>query len=315
MKIYGEGASLMTSALDMLPPQNLEAERKVLGGCLLDNDQIDDVVGILKPHDFYRDSHQVIWRAAVWLREQCQPVDNVTLAETLIRYKQFDKCGGDDTLAEIANSVPHSANTRYHAEIVREKSISRQIIQAATEIIRLGYSNTVTAKQLVEHAESSIFAISEGRDGESGMSLAEMLSRAKMIIDSRADGEVCGIMSGFPKLDAMTGGFRKGQLVIVAARPGQGKTSFAMQLALNAGELEAALIFSMEMSHEELGLRTLATLAGIDLQFCPISGDEKIDTRQRRSEMWRACLVRHVDDVTADLRGYGVGRPRQSSSG
>lgn len=265
MKFYGEGESLMTSALgDMLPPQNLEAERKTLGGCLLDNDQIDDVVGVLKYQDFYRDSHQMIYRAIVWLRNEGQPVDAVTLAETLIRFKQFEKAGGDETLADILNSVPHSANTKYHAEIVREKSVARRLIQAATEIIRLGYSNTVTSKELLDKAESSIFAISEGRDDDSMVTLIDMLAGAKAIIDSRANGEICGVMSGFPRLDSMTGGFRPGQLVIVAARPGQGKTSFAMQLALNAGDINASLVFSMEMSHDELGLRTLATLAEID---------------------------------------------------
>lgn len=247
-----------------LPPQNLEAERKMLCGCLLDNDMIDEVALVIKTDDLYRDSHQMIWRAMVWLRNDCKPVDGVTLAETLIRYKQFDKVGGDEYLAEIAASAPHAANTRYCAEIVREKSVSRQLIQVATEIIREGYSNTKTAAELVASAESRIFAIGEGRDDDSTMTLAEMLGRAKVLIDSRKDGEVCGIMSGFPRLDSMTGGFRPGQLVIVAARPGQGKTALAMQLAMNAGGIDTSLVFSMEMSHEELGLRTLATLSEID---------------------------------------------------
>ncbi len=264
MKLYGEGSSLMGSASEMVPPQNLEAEQKVICGCMLDNDVIDDIALILRHEDFYRDSHQMIWRALTWLRNNGKPVDCTTLAETLIRYKQFDKVGGDLYLGQIMASSPHAANTKYHAEIVREKSVSRQLIQMATELIKDGYSGAFTSGQLLESAERKIFGIGESRHDDSTMTIGEMLGRAKMLIDSRKKGEVCGVMTGFPRIDGMTGGFRPGQLIIVAARPGQGKTALAMQLAMNAGELYSSLVFSMEMSHEELGLRTLATLSEIN---------------------------------------------------
>lgn len=248
----------------LAPPQNLEAERRTLCGCLLDNSKIDDVAEILSAEDFYRDAHQLYWRAMVWMRNQGQPVDAVTLPDVLTRFKQYEKTGGDQTLEEVMLSSPHAANTAYHAEIVREKSVARRLLQTAQEIVGDILEAQETSATVLAKAEAKIFAISEDKLEDSAISLGEMLGRAKHLIDRRKEGEIEGVMTGFGKLDSMTGGFRAGQLIIVAARPGQGKTALAMQIAIAAGGLNTSLVFSMEMSHEELGLRTLATLAEVN---------------------------------------------------
>src|SRR6516165_11847437 len=142
---------------DRLPPQNLEAERSVLGSILLDNDVLHEIVPMLSVTDFYRDTHQTIYQAIRDLYDLGKGIDAITLADELIRRDQFDKIGGDETLREIVDSVPHAANAKYYAGIVREKSIGRQLIDSATEIIHDGYSHQYTAQELLETAERKIF--------------------------------------------------------------------------------------------------------------------------------------------------------------
>src|SRR5262249_796667 len=147
----GRVAKPDTTALgDRLPPQNLEAEKSVLGSILLDNDVLHEIIPILAITDFYRDSHQLIYEAIRDLHDPGHGVDAVTVREELIRRDQFQKIGGDETLREIVDFVPHAANAKYYAGIVREKAISRQLIGSATEIIREGYSNQFTAQDLLE---------------------------------------------------------------------------------------------------------------------------------------------------------------------
>ncbi len=174
------------SLSDHLPPQNLEAERSVLGGILLDNEVLHDVVGFLSVEDFYRDAHQVIYRAIRDLYDLGKAVDAVTLADELTRRDQYKQIGGDEMLLEIANSVPHAANAKYHAEIVRQKSISRQLIQSATEIIRDGYSNLFTAQQLLETAEQKIFTIAEDQIKGETHEIKQVLEKAMTLISKRA---------------------------------------------------------------------------------------------------------------------------------
>ena len=171
----GAGGSALA---DHLPPQNLEAERWLLGGILLDNEVLHEIAQFLTADDFYRDAHQVIYRAISELYSAGKGVDAVTLADELTRRDQFQQIGGDEMLLEIANSVPHAANARYHAELVRQKSISRQLIQSATEIIREGYSNLFTAQQLLESAEQKIFTIAEDQTRGETHELKEILEKA-----------------------------------------------------------------------------------------------------------------------------------------
>ena len=135
-----------------LPPQNLEAEQGVLGGLLLDNQLIADVRGLLAPEDFYRDSHAIIYRSLLYLSELGHPVDAITLADELTRRDLFKKIGGDETLALLLDGVPHAANTLYHAKIVKEKAVARQVIDSANELLKNAYSNNFLAADLVGNA-------------------------------------------------------------------------------------------------------------------------------------------------------------------
>jgi replicative DNA helicase len=253
---------------DHLPPQNLEAERSILGGILLDNDVLHDIAQFLTPEDFYRDAHQLIYRAINDLYSLGKAVDAVTLADELIRRDQFKQIGGDEILLEIANSVPHAANAKFHAEIVRQKSIMRQLIQSSTEIIREGYSNLYTAQQLLESAEQKIFTIAEDQIRGDTHEIKEVLEKAMTLIAKRADEKhpVTGVASGFHDLDDITNGFHSDQLIIVAARPSMGKTAMMLNICDHAAIASKipVLIVSLEMGNLEIGERLLCARSRVD---------------------------------------------------
>jgi replicative DNA helicase len=254
---------------DRLPPQNLEAERSVLGSVLLDNDVLHEIVPMLSVSDFYRDVHQTIYQAIRDLYDLGKGIDAITLADELIRRDQFDKIGGDETLTEIVGSVPHAANARYYAAIVRERAISRQLIDSATEIIRDGYSNQYTAQELLESAERKVFAIAEEQIQGDTLDLKDVLNRAMDAIAARAETgghAITGVGSGLIDLDDITGGFQPGQLVVLAARPSMGKTALALNICDHAAiELKTpVLCVSLEMGHQEIAERLLCARSRVD---------------------------------------------------
>jgi replicative DNA helicase len=266
----GRGARPDAAALgDRLPPQNLEAERSVLGSILLDNDVLHDIVPMLSVTDFYRDTHQTIYNAIRDLYDLGKGVDAVTLADELIRRDEFQKIGGDETLREIVDSVPHAANARYYAGIVREKSIGRQLIESATEIIDDGYSRQYTAQQLLESAERKIFNIAEEQIQGETHELKEVVLRAMDQIAQRAETgghAVTGIASGLIDLDDITGGFQPGQLIVMAARPSMGKTALALNICDHVAiTLKIpVLVVSLEMGDLEITERLLCARSRVD---------------------------------------------------
>jgi replicative DNA helicase len=258
-----------TSSADRLPPQNLEAERSVLGSILLDNEVLHDVVQFLREQDFYRDAHRLIFAAIRDLYEKGKGIDAVTLSEELKLRDQFDQVGGDDMLTEICESVPHAANGKYYAGIVKEKATNRQLIEGATEIIRDGYSNQFTADQLLESAERTIFGIREESIRGETRELKDIVKAAMDAIATRADSgghSVTGIASGLIDLDDITSGFHPGQLIVVAARPSMGKTALALNICDHAAiDNEIPILFvSLEMGHLEIAERLLCARSGVD---------------------------------------------------
>jgi replicative DNA helicase len=258
-----------TSLGDRLPPQNLEAERSVLGSVLLDNDVLHEIVPMVGVSDFYRDVHQTIYQAIRDLYDQGKGIDAITLADELIRRDQFEKIGGDETLREIVDSVPHAANAKYYAGIVREKSIGRQLIDSATEIIRDGYSNQYTAQELLEAAERKVFAIAEEQIQGETLDLKDVITKAMDRIAERASSgghAVTGVASGLIDLDDITGGFQPGQLVVLAARPSMGKTALALNICEHAATLgkTPVLFVSLEMGHMEIAERLLCARSRVD---------------------------------------------------
>jgi len=258
----------MGALADRLPPQNLEAEKSLLGSILWDNEVLHDVVGIIRVEDFYRDTHQVIFAAIRDMYEGRKGIDAVTLAEELEKRGQFEFVGGNEMLAEITGAVPHAANGKYYAEIVRQKSINRHLIEYATEIIREGYSNEYTGEQLLESAEKKIFSIAEDQVRGDVVEINEVLTQAMDRIMARADAPhaVSGIASGFADLDDITWGFEPGQLIILAGRPSMGKTALALNIAEHVAiNLKVPLLFvSLEMGHMEIADRLLSARSGID---------------------------------------------------
>ena len=253
---------------DRLPPQNLEAEQGVLGSVLLDNDVLHDVIPILKVEDFYRDTHQILYRTIRDLYDLGKPVDVLTLAEELSRRDELKAVGGDEALAQLVGSVPHAANAKYYAQIVRQKSISRELIECANEILRDGYSNNFTAEQLLETAEQRVFDIAEDQSRGDTVELKDVVTEAMDRIAARSESRhpVSGVASGYFELDDITGGFQPAQLVIIAARPSMGKTALALNVCDHASvTLKTPVLFvSLEMGRLELAERLLCARSRVD---------------------------------------------------
>lgn len=261
--VGGDGA---TSLVDRLPPQNISAEQSVLGGVLLDPDVLDDVMTFLSPEDFFRDAYGTVYRRLVEMRGRGVAIDALTLADELDRRGELGDIGGDVGLAEIANSVPHAANARFHAEIIRQKSVTRSLIQAATEIISDGYSNLLTAKELVASAESKVFAVRDRESTGVSATTVEVIGEAMAGIERRGSGETSGVASGLHDLDKILGGFKPEEMSILGARPSQGKTALAMRVAVGAARSyqEPVLVVSLEMNRVSLANRMLAAEGRID---------------------------------------------------
>jgi len=285
----------MTAAtlVENLPPQNLEAERAVLGCILMDPNTLMDISLILAPGDFYRAAHKTIYQAMLELWESTQVVDIVVLCDLLINRGVYDKLGGDAFIGEIANSVPHAANFEMYAEIVKEKSISRQTIQAATDILRDGYSNLYTAQQLLESAQQKIFAVAEHQNADHGLvfSMPEAVTAYEDIMIRRRNGEIDGLTTGFTDLDELVLGMRPKQFIVLAARPGAGKTSLAMDVSWHVATTlgKKVLFISLEMAVEELTERLVSSVARID--------------SKRLKDPWLLGQISHAEDerVTAAL--------------
>jgi replicative DNA helicase len=280
---------------DRLPPQNLEAERGVLGAILLDNDTLHEVVPLLKVEDFYRDSHRILYRTIRDLYDLGRPVDSIILGDELRRREEYEKIGGDDALVEILNSVPHAANAKYHAQIVRQKAIVRELIQSAHEILRDGYSNTQTAEDLLEAAERKIFQIAEDQCAGETVELRDVVTKAmdRIALRSEARHPITGVATGYFELDDLTGGFQGSQLVILAARPSMGKTAFALNICEHvAVNLKTAVLFvSLEMGQLELAERLLCARSRVD--------GHKLRTGQNLGTREMALLGKGYDELRA----------------
>ncbi len=260
----GEGA-------ERLPPHSREAERSVLGSCLRDNAVIGDVVQIIRTDSFYQDAHQKIFQAVQTLYDRGHPVDLVTLAEYLKEQKQIEDVGGYGYLAELWDVAPTAANAEYYAKIVRDKAVVRNLIHAGTEILRDAYDQAQPADELLEGAERKILDIAQkGITGQT-FTLEQALAEAYDRIDSRHQQDhtsISGIPTGFLDLDNITAGLQNSELIVVAARPSVGKTSFALSLVRHVVVEEQHPIFfvSLEQSRIELAERLLCSQARVNSQ-------------------------------------------------
>lgn len=253
-----------------VPPHSQEAERAVLGAVLIDNRAWDNISDKLKVDDFYRHEHRLIFAAVTHLAERSQSFDVLTLSEHLRQKDQMDQAGGESYLFELAQSTPSSANAEAYALIVRERSILRQLISSASDIASSAFNaDGRDSKELLDQAEQLVFSIAEqGSRGSGPVQVADLLSATTAKIDElyHADAAITGVSTGFSDMDEMTSGLQKGDLVIVAARPSMGKTTFSMNIAEYAaikGD-KPVLVFSMEMPAEQLVMRMISSLGRIN---------------------------------------------------
>jgi len=256
-----------------IPPHSIESEQAVLGGLLLDKDSWLKVVEKLQPEDFYRNDHRIIYHAIASLEAESKPYDIVTVAEWLESHKQLDQAGGLAYLAALAENTPSASNIGAYADIVRKRSILRQLIHVTSEITDTVFNPMGrNSEEILDHAEQAIFEIAEqetrGRRNYSPIN--NLLSAALDRIDElfRKKNPITGVETGFEDFDEQTAGLQPSDLIIVAGRPSMGKTSFAINIAENAAiknNLSVA-IFSMEMPGEQLAMRMLASLARINQQ-------------------------------------------------
>src|SRR4051794_30632502 len=256
---------------ERLPPQNLDAERSVLGSMLRDNQVVSDVVNIVQPEHFYTDAHQKIYVGIVELYlHRGQPADLVTLANHLEQEKQIADAGGVQYLAELWDAAPTAANAEYYAKIVRDKAITRNLIHASTEILRDAYDQAQPAEEMLGAAERMILDIAEKGVTTNTSTILDALNEAYTRIDQRMGRKdpnaLSGIATGFVDLDALTAGFQNNELIILAARPSVGKTAFALGIARHVIVEEHLPVFfvSLEQSRIELAERLLAAQARVD---------------------------------------------------
>lgn len=273
-----------TAALK-IPPHSIEAEQSVLGGILLSNAAWEKVADLITEEDFYRKDHRLIYRAICALAEKDMPFDAVTVAEWLDRNGTLDKVGGLAYLGGLVKDTPSAANVRAYAELVRERSVMRQLVDAGTDIANSGYHPQGRGSaQLLDEADKALFAIaSQNKRGRSaGVQIGEHVGAAIKHIEQlyHSKNPITGVSSGFVDFDRMTSGLQRSDLIVVAGRPSMGKTSFAMNLAEHAaiGHKVPVAVFSMEMSGESLAMRMMSSLGRID--------QHKVRTGRLEEEDW-----------------------------
>ena len=253
-----------------VPPHSAEAEKSVLGAAMLSKDALFDVMEVVKPADFYDENHKEIFQAMIDLNRKNAPVDALTVAEELKKRNSLEMVGGRAYIASLSSMTPTTSNAMEYGRIVAEKASVRRLIETADDIATKGYDGTMDANQMLDYAESGIFEISQARQKGQYSHIRDVLVENLAIIDraEQMDGGLTGITTGFSKLDEMTSGMQKSDLIILAARPAMGKTAFALSLARNAAVKGKAsvMIFSLEMAKEQLTQRLLSMESKVDLQ-------------------------------------------------
>ena len=256
--------------LDRIPPQNIEAEQAVLGAMLIEREAISKVAEFLRPEDCYREAHRLIYNAMLELFNKNDAVDMVTVIEFLRKGDKLEAAGGISYITSLANSVPTAANVLYHAKIVEEKALLRQLINAATNIATLGYEASEEVTTILDTAEKTILAVSSRKAGGEFTPIKTIIFDAFTKIEQlyASKGSITGLSTGFKDLDRLTSGLQPSDLILIAARPSMGKTAFVLNIAQHIGikEKKAVAFFSLEMSKEQLVQRMLCAESTIDSQ-------------------------------------------------
>ena len=252
------------------PPQNLEAEQSVLGSMMLSKDAMADVIETVRANDFYRPAHETIFETATKLYNSGDPVDALTVGSELQKAGVLAKVGGAEYLHTLISIVPSAASAGYYARLVREQAILRKLVEAGTRIANMGYdADGAEVDEVVDSAQAEIFAVTERRNSEDYLPLSALIEPTLEEIDASTnrDGQLLGVPTGFRQLDELTGGLQGGQMIVIAARPAIGKSTLGLDIARAASihHGKTSVIFSLEMSREEITKRMLAAEAKVKL--------------------------------------------------
>ncbi len=285
-----------------VPPQNLDAERALLGAILLKPDVMHDISVTVFPESFYADKHRVIYEAIYNIYLKGDPIDVVSLTTKLTSLNSLDRIGGTNYIAELIETVPAAGNAQYYADLVQSKAVLRGLIGASEEIAEMAYQNPENTEEVMDQAEKKIFQVTNAPTTQKfrtiGSSLSEAWDRFEHLSANPEDKR--GVQSGFTALDNLLAGFQKSDLIILAARPSMGKTTFALDIARNAALKYGASIgiFSLEMSDQQLVDRMLAAESGVDswkLRTGRLSSDQEYQSLQDAMTKLSDAKI-HIDD-------------------
>ncbi len=257
------------AAATRVPPQNIDAERSVLGAMLLSKDAIDAATEVLAGRDFYQPAHEAIYESIVELYSASKPVDAVTVAAEMQRTGDLQRVGGAPYLHTLVSGVPVASNAAYYAEIVHEKAVLRRLVEVGTRIAHMGYLEQGDLDSIVDRAQAEVYSVTEHSTSEDFAPLSEIIGPTfdeLEAIEGR-DGDMAGVPTGFAKLDELTHGFHRGQMIVVAARPGVGKSTLGLDFCRNASIKHGlrSAIFSLEMSRVEITMRLLSAESKVSL--------------------------------------------------
>ena len=293
---YGEKASVFSLQKGKLPPQAIDLEEVVLGAMMIDKKGVDEVIDILQPEAFYKESHQLIFNAIISLFEKQEPIDIKTVSFQLKKDGNLNSVGGDYYLIELSQKVSSSAHIEFHSRIILQKFIQRKLISISNDIIEDSYDETSDVFDLLDKAESKIYDISQRNLKKNTQSAEDLVLAAKKKIEeiSKKEG-LSGIASGFGEIDRLTSGWQPSDLIIVAARPGMGKTAFTLSMARNItveNNIPVAF-FSLEMSAIQLITRLISSETGLN--------SEKLRTGKLEKFEWQLLNVKVTNLENAPL--------------
>jgi replicative DNA helicase len=251
-------------------PHDLLAEQSTLGAMLISQEAVAEVFEFVRGPDFYAPKHQIIFEALLTLYGMGEPTDVITVTDQLVKTGSLVRSGGADYLHTLTSTVPTAANAAFYAKIVQEKATLRRLVEVGTRIAQLGYANEGEVTDLVNTAQEDVYRVTQSGTGEDYVALSDSIEAAIAEIEAAQDsnGDLVGVPTGFTELDALTNGFHPGQLIIVAARPAMGKSTFALDIARNAAiaQNKSTLFFSLEMGRAEIAMRMLSAESSIPLQ-------------------------------------------------
>lgn len=293
--------------IDRVPPQNIEAEQAVLGAMMIDREAISKATELLRDNDFYRQDHRAVFQVIVDLFNSNQAVDMVTVTEALKRAGKLEDVGGIQFITYLANAVPTAANVSYHAKIVEEKSLLRQLISVSTQIAGSGYEGSEDVNTLLDNAERMILGVSERKISRDFAPIKEVVMSAVDRIDElyNKKGGITGLATGFIDFDHLTSGLQPSDLILIAARPSMGKTALVLNMAQNIAirEKKAVAFFSLEMSKEQLVQRMLCSEASIDSSRLRIG---ELEDKDWEKLIWAADGLSQAQIFIDDTPGITV---------